>query len=632
MAHPRNSRVVTRRTYVRDLPYNKLRELSRLLDPAGNLDWKAMAELMPEYSAAEIGLFQMAYMRPGGSPTMDLLHDWGSRNRTVGNLVDLFKKMNHPVAANIVLPGSMPSVVNALPNVSMVSSSRPQSDHHNGDRPSAMYSLATSHPSGNARGHQDHNTASQSHHYPATIGPCPTSPPTSVATFPYSYEQVIHAPTELEPVVTTIEVQQSEYLQPFHSAGYRPPIPASPMGIPVTSETTRKPPSSIQVAMSDVGTGTAGGIVSTENVEERRKLLAKAAESRRTAVSGITAGVASMTLVGSGPVSNDSDSSNYSNSSSGSSSSSSTQPSEFSYEILQQVTSNFRELPLYSGGMKLGSGSFGSVYLGELLIKGQQQKVAVKRLLKQNNDKESEVQLKEQFRNELYLLAEYCHENLVLLLGYAIDGPEFCLIYEYMNNGSLMDNLACLNGKGPLDSKTRLSVAVGCARALAFLHDQKLPLVHRDVKSSNVLLDENMIAKLSDFGIARVLEPVGDATQGATQRTTRVQGTLAYLAPEASRGTITVKMDAFALGIVFYELLTGLRPFDESRESQDLKSHIEDQLDAYDGDKLKLLDPIARWPVDIAMLLWEISDSLTVERKNQRKSVCDVLPHIEQLV
>jgi hypothetical protein len=105
MAHPRNSRVVTRRTYVRDLPYNKLRELSRLLDPAGNLDWKAMAELMPEYSAAEIGLFQMAYMRPGGSPTMDLLHDWGSRNRTVGNLVDLFKKMNHPVAANIVLPG-----------------------------------------------------------------------------------------------------------------------------------------------------------------------------------------------------------------------------------------------------------------------------------------------------------------------------------------------------------------------------------------------------------------------------------------------------------------------------------------------------------------------------------------------
>lgn len=106
MAHRRNSRPVTRDTYVRDLPFNVLRELSRLLDPAGNLDWKTLAELMPEYSSTEIGLFQMAYMRQGGSPTMDLLHDWGSRNRTVGNLVDLFKRMDHPVAANKTLPGN----------------------------------------------------------------------------------------------------------------------------------------------------------------------------------------------------------------------------------------------------------------------------------------------------------------------------------------------------------------------------------------------------------------------------------------------------------------------------------------------------------------------------------------------
>ena len=107
MAHRRNSKIVTRGTYVRDLPFTVMRELSRLLDPSGNLDWRAMAEQMPEYSAAEIGLFQMAYMRPGGSPTMEVLHDWGSRNRTVGNLVDLFKKMNHPVAANIILPGTL---------------------------------------------------------------------------------------------------------------------------------------------------------------------------------------------------------------------------------------------------------------------------------------------------------------------------------------------------------------------------------------------------------------------------------------------------------------------------------------------------------------------------------------------
>lgn len=108
--------------------------------------------------------------------------------------------------------------------------------------------------------------------------------------------------------------------------------------------------------------------------------------------------------------------------------------------------------------------------------------------------------------------------------------------------------------------------------------------------SSNVLLDKNFTAKLSDFGIARVLVPSGDATRGGTQKTSRVQGTNAYLSPEASRGTITVKMDAFALAIVsrqlsstavftctfdilyqvFLELLTGLSPFDSARDSQDL--------------------------------------------------------------
>lgn len=100
-----NSKQVARDTYVRQLSYGKLCDLSRILDPPGNLNWKALAELMSEYSSTDIALFENSFLRYGGSATIDLLQDWGTKNRTVGDLVDLFKKMKHCVAANLVLPG-----------------------------------------------------------------------------------------------------------------------------------------------------------------------------------------------------------------------------------------------------------------------------------------------------------------------------------------------------------------------------------------------------------------------------------------------------------------------------------------------------------------------------------------------
>ena len=295
----------------------------------------------------------------------------------------------------------MPTVVNTLPGERRPadadmpsrerSTTRPhRSEHlHNVGRQGAGFhpnNSATSHHSANTmpghrydpatRGHRDHITTSSDHHWYPGVGPIPSTPPTCIPTVPFSHDQShLYEPARtsvacapLEPIIATAEVQQSESLQPFYNTGCRPPIP---MGVRVIKDKTRNPVQPQFTGSSQAApfgrVPTTGGIVCTENVEDRRRLLAKAAEKRMTSAMG------SMTLVDGGMIPRESVTSD----------ASSIGPSEISYETLQLETSNFNEQPFYNGGRKLGGGSFGSVYFGELLIKGQQWKVAVKRLLKQ---------------------------------------------------------------------------------------------------------------------------------------------------------------------------------------------------------------------------------------------------------
>ncbi|CAA6668769.1 unnamed protein product [Spirodela intermedia] len=194
----------------------------------------------------------------------------------------------------------------------------------------------------------------------------------------------------------------------------------------------------------------------------------------------------------------------------------------------------------------LGEGGFGPVYKGRL--EGKQ--VAVKRLAKSSS------QGVEQFMNEVRLIAKLQHRNLVRLLGCCIDGEERMLVYEYMPNGSL-DSLVFDKTKASLlDWGTRWRIIGGVARGLLYLHqDSRFRIIHRDLKAGNVLLDDGMNPKISDFGMARIF--AGDETEGITRR---IVGTYGYMSPEyAMDGSFSAKSDVFSFGVLVLELVSGRR-------------------------------------------------------------------------
>uniref|UniRef100_A0A0D6QZ91 non-specific serine/threonine protein kinase n=1 Tax=Araucaria cunninghamii TaxID=56994 RepID=A0A0D6QZ91_ARACU len=219
----------------------------------------------------------------------------------------------------------------------------------------------------------------------------------------------------------------------------------------------------------------------------------------------------------------------------------------------------FRELAAATGNFNpdclLGEGGFGRVYKGKLESTGQI--VAVKQLDRNG------LQGNREFLVEVLMLSLLHHPNLVSLIGYCADGEQRLLVYEYMPFGSLEDHLHDLPpDKESLDWSTRMKIAAGAARGLEYLHDKaNPPVIYRDFKSSNILLDEEFHPKLSDFGLAK-LGPTGDKTHVST----RVMGTYGYCAPEyAMTGQLTVKSDVYSFGVVLLELITGRRAIDNSR-------------------------------------------------------------------
>ncbi|XP_043718933.1 probable serine/threonine-protein kinase PBL26 isoform X2 [Telopea speciosissima] len=159
------------------------------------------------------------------------------------------------------------------------------------------------------------------------------------------------------------------------------------------------------------------------------------------------------------------------------------------------------------------------------------------------------------------------HQNLVNLIGYCADGDQRLLVYEFMALGSLEDHLLDLPpDQKPLPWFTRMKIASGAAKGLEYLHDKaNPPVIYRDLKSSNILLDEEFNPKLSDFGLAK-LGPVGDKTHVSS----RVMGTYGYCAPEYARtGQLTLKSDVYSFGVVLLELITGRRAIDTTRPTEE---------------------------------------------------------------
>lgn len=231
----------------------------------------------------------------------------------------------------------------------------------------------------------------------------------------------------------------------------------------------------------------------------------------------------------------------------------------FSFGDLKNATGSFRS------GTVLGVGGFGTVYKGFVEEKtlaptkfGSGMIVAIKKLNPES------MQGFQEWQSEVNFLGRLCHPNLVKLLGYCWEDQELLLVYEFMQKGSLENHLF---GRGssiePLSWDIRLKIAIDAARGLAFLHGSDVKVIYRDFKASNILLDGNYNAKISDFGIAK-LGPSG----ADSHVTTRIIGTQGYAAPEyVATGHLYVKSDVYGFGVVLLELLTGLRALDMKRPS-----------------------------------------------------------------
>ncbi|KAJ7298983.1 hypothetical protein O6H91_11G102400 [Diphasiastrum complanatum] len=226
-------------------------------------------------------------------------------------------------------------------------------------------------------------------------------------------------------------------------------------------------------------------------------------------------------------------------------------PIKFTYRELQSATKNFSN--------KLGEGGFGAVYKGTLLNKTT---VAVKKL-------EGIQQGEKEFRMEVAIIGSTHHINLVHLVGFCSEGSHRLLVYDYMANLSLDRYLFSDSEltKPLLNWKTRFNIALGTARAIAYLHEEcRDCIIHCDIKPENILLDEHLSAKVSDFGLAKLLKEGHGRTQ------TTVRGTRGYLAPEwLTDLPITTKSDVFSFGMVLLEIISGRRNYDPSMDSDKSK-------------------------------------------------------------
>ncbi|XP_020218691.1 U-box domain-containing protein 33 [Cajanus cajan] len=247
--------------------------------------------------------------------------------------------------------------------------------------------------------------------------------------------------------------------------------------------------------------------------------------------------------------------------------------SEFSFSEIKDATGNFNP------STKIGEGGYGSIFKGIL----RHTEVAIKML--HSNSMQGPLE----FQQEVDVLSKLRHPNLITLIGAC---PEsWTLVYEYLPNGSLEDRLVCKDNTPPLSWQTRIRIAAELCSALIFLHSSKPhSIVHGDLKPSNILLDANLISKLSDFGICRILSNCEGSSNNTTEFwRTDPKGTFVYMDPEfLASGELTPKSDVYSFGIILLRLLTG-------KPALGITKEVKYALDT--GKLMSLLDPLAGdWP------------------------------------
>lgn len=287
---------------------------------------------------------------------------------------------------------------------------------------------------------------------------------------------------------------------------------------------------------------------------------------------------------------------------------------EFTYEELAKATNNFNI------SCKIGEGGFGAVYYGEL----RGQKAAIKKM---------DMQASREFLAEIKVLTHVHHLNLVRLLGYCVESSLF-LVYEYIDNGNLRQHLNS-SGRDPLPWSTRVQIALDSARGLEYIHEHTVPVyIHRDIKPANILIDKNFLAKVADFGLAKLAE-VGNATLP-----TRLVGTFGYMPPEyAQYGEVSPKVDVYAFGVVLFELISAkeavLKGNRLALESRGLVALFNDVLNLPDPNEIcKLVDPRLGddYPLDSVHQVAELAKVCTQENPQLRPSMRSVVVALTTLL
>lgn len=267
----------------------------------------------------------------------------------------------------------------------------------------------------------------------------------------------------------------------------------------------------------------------------------------------------------------------------------------------------------FAKSRKIGEGGYGPVFKCYL----DHTPAAVKVL------RPDAAQGRSQFQQEVEILSCIRHPNMVLLLGAC---PEYgCLVYEYMSNGSLEDRLLRRGNTPPLTWQQRFRIAAEIGTGLLFLHQTKPePLVHRDLKPANILLDRNLVSKISDVGLARLVP--SSVNESVTQyRMTSTAGTFCYIDPEYQQtGMLGVKSDIYSLGVIFLQILTGKSPMG-------LSHHVEKAIEH--GTLKEMLDPtVPDWPFEEALELARLALKCAELRKKDRPDLGKVvLPYLNKL-
>ncbi|KAI3470385.1 hypothetical protein Pfo_027048 [Paulownia fortunei] len=287
----------------------------------------------------------------------------------------------------------------------------------------------------------------------------------------------------------------------------------------------------------------------------------------------------------------------------------------FSYDELKKCTNNFSE------SNQIGSGGYGKVYRG-VLSSGQV--VAIKRA------QQGSVQGGLEFKTEIELLSRVHHKNLVGLVGFCFEQGEQMLVYEFMANGTLRESLSGRSGVH-LDWKRRIRIVLGSARGLAYLHElANPPIIHRDVKSTNILLDENLTAKVADFGLSKL---VSNSSKGHVS--TQVKGTLGYLDPEYyMTQQLTEKSDVYSFGVVMLELITAKQPIEKGKYIvREVKIAMDKNDETYYGLR-DIMDPAIRNTPNLIGFprFLELAIQCVEESASDRPTMSEVVKSLETIL